>query len=469
MARAIQSAGIKGIRIERIQRGLQPDDSSDVFLLDGLVEKQVDLTRAVIIAASTISPGLASSGIEVVADEAGGLRGLANLQASGSGGGQSFASAGQSSSVFQGGGQGGQMDNRIGSNLGRATVVSAAGGRVLSMVTVADLPQVQVDIQLYEIDRTRLGQLDVSLEAIFSDFSQGPLAPLSSGLAGSPLVGSISPTDAQGVLQMIDGSGAAGFQIAGSNAAVSATLQALESHGYARSLARPSITVLSGELAQFQVGGQIPIPTAFATSVGDGADGVFNGVEFQPFGVRLLVRPLVEADGQITLDVVPEVVQPDTQLTTAIRDATGTDPLTVGFESRSLSTTARVGRDGALIIGGLLQQTAQTSSSGVPVLSKLPWIGWLFGRQGEQSRNTELFIVVAPKRVREPLPEARIWAHPDPIGLVLRGAGLASKGSEKVGKVLKDGNSTGTSGMSPIGADVAPLLVPSQFQPTKKP
>ena len=453
---AIESAGITGVRVERIQRGVQPDDEVDIFLLDGLVPNQVALTRALLVAASTLPPGLASSGLEVMADEAGGLRGSNSLQGGGAQSGQQFASSGQSSSVFQGGGQGGQIDNRIRSNLGRATVVSAADGRVLSILTVTDLPQVQVDIQLYEIDRTRLENLDVTLDAVLSDFGQGALSPLSSGLASSPLVGSVSPTDAQGVLQMLDGSGSAGFQVAGSNAAVSATLQALESHGYARSLARPSITVLSGELAQFQVGGQIPVPTAFATAVGDGAEGVFNGVEFQPFGVRLLVRPLVEADGQITLDVAPEVVQPDTELTTAIRDATGTDPLTVGFESRALRTTARVGRNGALVIGGLLQQSKQTSSSGVPGLSQLPGIGWLFGRQGEQSRDTELFIVVAPKRIQEPRPEARVWAHPDPVELVLRHRKGASETNESEGILQDAGNSEASGGMSLSGADVAP-------------
>ena len=283
-----------------------------------------------------------------------------------------------------------------------------------------DLPQVRVDIELYEVDRSLIEQTDVSLEAIFSDFSQGALSPLTSGLDASPLVGSVSPTDAQGVLDLIDGAGGAGFQIADNNTAVSATLQALESRGYARSLARPSITVLSGELAQFQVGGQIPVPTAFATTVGGaGPEGVFNGVEFQPFGVRLLVRPLIEPDGRITLDVVPEVVQPDTELTTAIRDATGNDPLTVGFESRALRTTARVARGGALVIGGLLQQSEDSSSSGVPGLSRLPGIGWLFGRESRQARETELIVVVSPQRLHDERPEARVWAHADPVALVL--------------------------------------------------
>ena len=176
-----------------------------------------------------------------------------------------------------------------------------------------------------------------------------------------------------------------------------------------------------------------------------------------------------KADGQITLDVVPEVVQPDTELTTAIRNATGTDPLTIGFESRALSTTARVGRNGALVIGGLLQQKAQTSSSGVPILSQLPGIGWLFGRQDEQSRNTELFIVVAPKRIQQPRPEARIWAHPNPIGLVLSSVNQGADLERKMENVPEDGNFGDSSGMSLIEAEDASLQFSSQTQHLTKP
>jgi Flp pilus assembly secretin CpaC len=401
-------------------RGLRPDDAVDAFVLEGRVPDQAALTRALLVAAAALDPDLLDAGIEVVADESGGLR-SGNVQQNANQANQPFAATGQGSGVFQGGGggQANQIDNRIRSNLARAAAVSAADGRVLSFLRVVELPQVRVDVEIYELDRSRLDQLDVSLEAVASDFGQGALSGLDTPLEASPLVGSVSPADAQGVLSLIDGAGSAGFQLADSRAAVSATLRALTSNGYARSLARPSLTVLSGELAQFQVGGEVPIPTAFATQVGDGAQGVFNGVDFRAFGVRLVARPLVEPDGRITLDLVPEVVRPDTELTTAIRDATGTSPATVGFESRALRTTARVNRGGALIIGGLLQRSEQGSASGVPGLSRLPLIGWMFGRDSQQSAMSELVIVVAPSQVFEPRPRARVWAHADPLDLVL--------------------------------------------------
>ncbi len=466
IAEAVREVGVSGVRVSRVQRDPQPNDAIDAFVLEGTVSNQTALTRTLLVAAAAIDPALVEAGIEVLADEAGGLRSVSN-QLSNNQNNQQFASANQGGGVFQnGGGQGNQVDNRIQSNIGRATALSAAAGRVLSFLRVADLPQVRVDIELYEVDRTRLEQLDATLEAIVSDFSQGALSPLSSGLAAPPSVGSVSPTDAQGVLNLLNGAGSAGFQLADSRAAVSATLQALESRGYARSLSRPSITVLSGELAQFQVGGEIPVPTAFATTVGNGGpEGVFNGVAFRPFGVRLLVRPLVEPDGRITLDLVPEVVQPDTELTTAIRDATGAEPLTVGFETRALRTTARVGRGGSLVIGGLLQRSEQGSSSGVPWLSRLPGIGWLFGRESRQSAERELFVVVSPTQVHEPRPEARLWAHADPVELVL--AGRQARNPRE--KSEPDGNSDPSAGISPSPGATSPTAAMASPHPEDTP
>ena len=422
IADALVASGMEGIEVTRIQRGTRIDDNLDGFMLEGEVPDQTALSRALFLATLAIDPELVETGIEVLADESGAL----SRQTQSSGGQQNnnqvFQSQGQSGGVFQGGSGGNQnIANRIRDNVGRATAISAANGRLLSFLRVSDLPQVRVDIELYEIDRTSLASFEATFSAVLSDFDQGALSAQPSPLDASPLVGAVTPEDAQGVLDLLDGAGAAGLQMAGSQAALSATLEALETMGFARSLSRPSITVLSGEQAQFQIGGEIPVPTSFATVVGTGTEGVFNSVVFQPYGVRLQVRPLVEPDGSITLDLVPEVVNPDIALTTAIREATGTDPVTVGFESRALRTTARVDRGAALVLGGLLQQSESGSSSGLPGLSQLPLVGWLFGRETQQSSESELVIVVSPRRVLTPRPEAARWAHLDPVELALAG------------------------------------------------
>ena len=124
--------------------------------------------------------------------------------------------------------------------------------------------------------------------------------------------------------------------------AVDTALSYLEREGVAQTLSSPSLTVLSGEMAQVQVGGEVPVPVAFAPAFGTtssstsstsgssgggqggggGAStpGVFSSVDFVPFGVQLQVRPMVGEDDSITLDVQPMVVTPDSVLTDAIRE-----------------------------------------------------------------------------------------------------------------------------------------------------
>ena len=91
------------------------------------------------------------------------------------------------------------------------------------------------------------------------------------------------------------------------------------------------------------VGGQIPVPTSVVTSAGNQ---VFESVFFVPFGVQLGIRPLVGPSDSITLDVRPQVIQPDPDLTAAVRESSGNDQTTTAFESRSVKTTAvsRMGR-----------------------------------------------------------------------------------------------------------------------------
>src|SRR5262249_59613135 len=102
----------------------------------------------------------------------------------------------------------------------------------------------------------------------------------------------------QDVLSFLNGGLLNEFQYSGSQAAIGAVLSVLEREGIAQSLSSPSLTVLSGELAQVQIGGEVPVPTAFAPAFGGAAatgaaaaagagattPGVFSSVEFVPFG-----------------------------------------------------------------------------------------------------------------------------------------------------------------------------------------
>lgn len=179
--------------------------------------------------------------------------------------------------------------------------------------------------------------------------------------------------------------------------------------------------MLSGELAFFGVGGSVPVQNSVVTQFGGtggntqagGVSGILNQTVERDFGIRLSVRPLVEEDGMITLDVIPSVSQPDADLTRQIRESTGQSLSTTAFQERSLRTSARMRDGGTLLIGGLTSHARTDNTNQTPFLHKLPIIGNLFKGYSYGDDDRELVIVVNPVIVREAPKEAPMWAFPD--------------------------------------------------------
>lgn len=439
---AIQSVGGEEVTVRRVQKGSVPDDEVDVLILEGEVHDQVSLSRVLSIAYKvyvgnvkgddvTLTDGVTGTtrvfeggdldigdDIKIIADEAGALVS--------SGGDDAQDNSSQIMRGFgrRGGGGGGggnqsgvrrtSLDNRVDSNIARASAIELAGGRILSFIEVTDLPQVRVDIRLYEVNRTKLLGYESDVGLINSDFSQGGLEPAGAAttLQGSNAasVGSTGSRDVQNVFGFLGGTTSNQLQISGSNYAIDWTLSMLESEGIARSLANPSLSVLSGEVALFEVGGRIPIDQSFATQVG--IQGVFNSTTFIEFGVNLAVRPLVGKDDFITIDFAPEVSTPDALLTQLLVEATGKNQNTFAFESRLLKTSSRLLDGQTLLVGGLSQSSRSDQNENTPWLSELPLVGLLFQGMNYSDDDLQVVVMIRPTIVRDPLPDAALWMYP---------------------------------------------------------
>ena len=241
--------------------------------------------------------------------------------------------------------------------------------------------------------------------------------------------GTFSGEDVQAGLQSLADGFSQQVQLAGSQVALDALFRILEAKGIARRLSNPVLTVLSGETAQFQVGGEIPVPQAFTpASSGPEGLGTFNSVVFRNFGVGLAVRPLVGEANDLTLDLGSLISQPDSVLTTLVRDSTGVSPQTTAFATRALQTSARLQDGQSLMVGGLVTEATRADVTKVPVLGDVPLLGWLFRSINDTDDSTELFVVVSPTIVRDPIQGAQLWAQPE-IATILESCHQAVTGS----------------------------------------
>jgi pilus assembly protein CpaC len=168
-------------------------------------------------------------------------------------------------------------------------------------------------------------------------------------------------------------------------------LNALANEGLAHILAEPNLTVMSGQSASFQAGGEYPYAVP-----GGSANPNSVTVAFKPYGVLLSFVPTVLSSGRINLHVRPEVSQLDTTNTVQLPGGGTIDGLLV----RRTETTVELGSGETFAIAGMLQTTSNNNDSGLPGLSDTPILGALFKTNSMTRQQTELVIIVTPILVR---------------------------------------------------------------------
>lgn len=187
---------------------------------------------------------------------------------------------------------------------------------------------------------------------------------------------------------------------------LTATLTGLVSEGKARILANPRVATINGHQASIDIVQErffrtAAIPTSTTgtgstgTGTGTGTSGSDN-VVVSPYvqsqiekiqaGIQLEITPWVGADGDITVEVTPQV-----------SNITGTGPEGLPeLSTRTAKTTIRVKDGQHIIIGGLVQKEISKSLNKPWLLGDIPWLGKLFHHTVTNKRETELVILITP-------------------------------------------------------------------------
>ncbi|MDV9030656.1 type II and III secretion system protein family protein [Pseudomonas sp. RAC1] len=258
----------------------------------------------------------------------------------------------------------------------------------------AQLPsQVQADIRFVEVRRNKYQEagarlfLNGSSKSLFGSPGTAP--------AGTAVTPGAVPI-ARPAIPLDDGV----FNIVWGSSKILAAINALENSGFAYTLARPSLTVLSGMTASFLAGGEIPVPVPSA-----GSDNI--SIEYKEFGVRLSLTPTVVSRERILLKVAPEVSDLDYSRPVVIA-GTQVPALSVRRTDTSISLA-----DGeSFIISGLVSNSTRSSVDKLPGLGNLPILGALFRQSSVQRDDTELLMIVTPHLVQPLAANARLPALP---------------------------------------------------------
>jgi general secretion pathway protein D len=191
-----------------------------------------------------------------------------------------------------------------------------------------------------------------------------------------------------------------------------AMLNALTSENKVNIVSSPHVLTSENKKAVINVSTSVPIitsqqtsavstpgTTAGTTSTSITTGGVNQSVEYRDAGVILTVTPRIGEKGTVALDVKQEV--------NAVGVAT---PPTnsPSFIKREAETSVVLLNNQTLVLGGLIQDKVTNDDRGIPVLKKIPVIGYLFGFTERKIEKTELLLLITPRVIGTAVDAAKI-------------------------------------------------------------
>ena len=169
-----------------------------------------------------------------------------------------------------------------------------------------------------------------------------------------------------------------------SNASFFGFIQALQQNNLIKTLAEPTLVTVSGRPAYFLAGGSVPypIPSGLGTT----------SVAFKDFGTQVDFVPIVLGNGNVRLEVRPQVSALDYSIELNINGS-----LVPGFTVRTVDTGVELKVGQTLALAGLIQSRIESTKRQVPWIGDLPVIGTLFRSVSESMNEVELLILVRPE------------------------------------------------------------------------
>jgi general secretion pathway protein D len=248
----------------------------------------------------------------------------------------------------------------------------AAAAKVLSAVDKAR-PEVIIEVELLEVDRTRLQEFGLQIASPGSPGIDGAADVNRTGLTLQNLL-NLSQAD-------VFMTGVPGLYY-----------RLLKTDSNTRLLANPQLRTSEGIPAQARFGERVPVPvTTFAPiATGGVAQQPITSFNYENIGVNIDITPRTHHDDNVTLAI---------RVNVSAISGTGFGDLPT-FGTREISTVLRLKDGETNMLAGLIRDDERRTLNGVPGLSDIPVIGRLFAHNKKEMQETDIILTVTPHIVR---------------------------------------------------------------------
>ncbi len=315
--------------------------------------------------------------------------------------------------------------------------------KVINNMTIGGVQQILLKTKVMEVSRTKLRA--AGFDWSYFDNENFVVQSVSGLVAGGAVPGAIGATGGDTIrFGLVDG-----------NRAFFGFIEALRENNLIKVLAEPTLVTTSGRPAGFNVGGEFPIvvPQSLGTV----------SIEYRQYGTRVDFVPLVLGNGNLRLEVRPQVSEIDPSRSVVINDIS-----VPGLRTRWVDTAVEMKAGQTLALAGLIQTRVETEQRGIPWLADIPWFGVPFRRTREKMNEVELLIMVTPEfvsavdpQVLPPCSVGEASTSPNDVELYYRGY-------MEVPKCCPDGQDS-TCPTNTRSELIGPVeeVVPQQFQPAQ--
>jgi general secretion pathway protein D len=161
-------------------------------------------------------------------------------------------------------------------------------------------------------------------------------------------------------------------------------------------LASPHVLATDNKEASISITTEVPIESrqVGGTEATTGY-GTYYSYQYKDAGIKMTMTPHINNKGLVALDIEEEV----SEISGEAGGTAGTAPI---FRKRNIITSIVIPDGQTVAIGGLMEEKEDITSSGIPLLSKIPLLGYLFKYTSKKISKTEMVVFLTPRVISNP-------------------------------------------------------------------